>query len=108
MPEHVERRKTDAFLTERVDSLATRMDAVEKWAESFELKMVNVGNEVKANTALTEEIHGRTDDILEIVTAARGAIKVLEAAGKVAKPLLYVGGFAAAVWGFASTGHWPK
>jgi hypothetical protein len=108
MPDHTERRKSDAFIQERIDSLATRMDAVEQWAESFELKMSDVGNEVKANTALTEEIHGKTDDIFQIVTAARGAFKVLDAAGKLAKPLIYVGGFAAAVWALLSTGHWPK
>ena len=91
-----ERRKSDATAHERIDALLTRMDSVEKWMEAFKLQMTDVGNEVKANTRLTEEIHGDTKDIIEamrwvnttrkyligaaaLVAAVVGAIKAIGA-----------------------------
>lgn len=123
MPEQVERRKSDSFIHERIDSLSTRLDSVEKWAESFEYKMVNVGNEVQANTALTEDIHGKTDEMYQMFAAARNAFRMLTSIanfglrlgglllrllrflGALAKPALYIIGFCAAVWAWYKTGH---
>lgn len=60
-----DRRRDDGTAHERLDALVTRMDAVERWMEGFKLQMTEVGAEVKANTRLTEEIHGDTKDLVE-------------------------------------------
>lgn len=44
----------------------------------------------------------KTEDVTAAFTAAQGAFKVLETLGRLAKPLLWLGGFfaaAAAFWG---------
>lgn len=52
---------------QRIDAILPRISALEGWMEDFKLQMTDVGNEVKANTTLTEEIHGDTKDIIEAV-----------------------------------------
>lgn len=66
MPDFPERRKSDAFIHARIDGIDARLKSVEGWAENFEIKMVDVGIEVKANTRLTEEIHGNTMELVEL------------------------------------------
>lgn len=43
--------------------------------------------------------------ILEIVSAARGAFKVLEIVGRLAKPLIYIGTVASALTYYLKTGR---
>lgn len=106
---------------ERIDVLATRVDAVEQWMEGFKLQMTDVGNEVKANTRLTEEIHGRNEEMYEIFDATRNGFRVIaalgnvclrsiEACGRLAKPLFWTAAVAAALWAWWKTGTfiWPK
>jgi hypothetical protein len=52
---------------ERIDSLVMRVNALEQWMEDFKLKWADTVNEIKANTRLTEEIHGDTKDIIDAV-----------------------------------------
>lgn len=61
------RRRSDIEVQARIGSLETRMDSAEEWLEGFKLQVTDVRNEVRANTALTEEIHGDTKDIIEAV-----------------------------------------
>lgn len=56
-------------LSDRVDSMA---DALTK------------------NTELTAQIKSNTSDLVDLFTAARGAFKVLEGLGKIARPLMYI------------------
>lgn len=92
--------------------------------ENFKLQMVDVGNEVKANTRLTEEIHGRTDEMYAILQpgvnffrglgaigngglrVARVVLRVVEFLGRIVKPLFWIAAATAACWAWWKTGSW--
>jgi hypothetical protein len=82
--------------------------ALEGWAEDLKLQLIDVAAEVKANTRLTEDIHGDTAALVEFA----GDLKVFSRWGKrlgtfakYATPVLL---FFGAVWALITTGHWPK
>lgn len=63
------------------------------------------------NTAATKRIETSTHEIIEMFESWKGAMKVLEGIGKLAKPMSYVAAFAAAVtsiWVAIKTGIMPK
>jgi hypothetical protein len=66
---------------ERLRSLETRMGSAELWMDDFRLKWADAVREIRQNTALTEEIHGDTKDIVEAVkwisTAKRLCISIV-------------------------------
>jgi hypothetical protein len=90
----------EATAHERIDAIHTRLIAVEGWMEAVKLQMMDVGNEVKANTRLTEDIHSNTHELIETMAD----LKVLGRWGKRAaigaKYLTYIGGVIAAAWAF--------
>lgn len=82
-----------ATLTARLDAGDARFDRVEK--------------DLAANTAATREVATNTAELVDIFKAFKGAMKVLEYVGKLAKPLGYIlkaGLAVAAVWVAVKTG----
>lgn len=107
----------DRPLHERVAALNTRLTSVEQWMDSFKAQMTDAVSEIQANTALTEDIHGKTNDMFEIFDTARawfrfagkvgsGCMWVIETGGKLAKPLFWIGAIFAAAYTFLRTGTW--
>lgn len=99
------KRKAEVLSLETLD---TRVTALEGVMESFQLQIVEVGREVKANTRLTEDIHGNTADLVEAI----GDLKVFGRWGRrfatFARYGSYVLIFIGAVWALLKTGTWPK
>lgn len=111
-------------IPERIESIETRLRSVEEWMEGFKLQMTDVGNEVKANTRLTEETHGRTEEVYEFLRPARnffralgaignGAMRIgrvfmvaIEFLGRIAKPAFWIAAIGAASWAWWKTGTW--
>lgn len=63
------------------------------------------------NTAATKRIESNTSEIIDLFDSFKGAMKVLEGIGKLAKPMSYIAAFAAsvaAVWAAIKTGIGPK
>lgn len=56
-------------------------------------------SELAENTKLTKDVQSSVSDLVDVLNALRGAFKVLETLGKIAKPVGYVAASVAAVWG---------
>lgn len=80
-----DRRGTDP----NVAALALRVTALEERMEQFDAGLQRNTIELRANTALTEKIHGNTEDIVAIVQG----LKVFAVVSKYAT---YIVGFVAA------------
>lgn len=93
------------------DALNIRVSALETRMEGVELEVKNSNRELAANTALTEDIHGKTYEMYEIFDSTRNGFRMLgnvgdfglraiEFGGKLAKPLLWIAalGVGAAAW----------
>lgn len=118
--------RADDFPHERrapsLRALDTRLRAVESWMDSFRLEMGNVASEVQANTRLTEEIHGKTEEMYGIFDTARNGfnvlasignflvrvgqygVRALEFLGRIARPVFWVAAIASASWAWWKTG----
>lgn len=63
------------------------------------------------NTAATKRIESNTSEIIDMFGNFKGAMRVLEGIGKLAKPMSYIAALAAsvaAVWAAIKTGIGPK
>lgn len=108
-----DRRSSDA----NVASLSFRVERLEDRMESVEDQVRNNNRELAANTALTEDIHGKTADMFEIFDATRNGfrmigsignfgLKVIETGRKFAKPLFWIVAVTIASVTYAKTGAW--
>ena len=78
-------------------STTLRLDEVER-RTAVQQEMLAVGAErmdrfeaaLKANTDLTQQVHRDTAELVAWVKAIQGATRVLEAIGKLAKPVGYI------------------
>lgn len=114
----------EAEIDERINALDTRLRSVEGWMESFKVQMTDVGNEVKANTRLTEETHGRSEEMYEFLLPARNFFKAIgvlgnglvrvgrwflftvEFLGRLAKPVFWIIAICIAGFTYFKTGSW--
>lgn len=69
-------------------------------------RMDRIERDMKSNTDLTGALKSDTQEVLDILTAVKGGLKVLGGLGTVLKWVATVGGAAAAVWAMA-TGKIP-
>lgn len=83
---------------QRIDAMLPRIASLEQWAEGFKLQMTDVANEVKANTRLTEEVHGNTSELIETMADLKVLGRWGKRAAMGAKYLTYLLGFLAAWW----------
>lgn len=103
-------------------STTLRLDEVER-RTAVQQEMLAVGAErmdrfeaaLKANTELTQQVHKDTAELVAWVKAIQGATRVLEAIGKLAKPVGYIllavgitAGWWASVKGLLSFSDAPK
>ena len=97
------------------DSLNIRVSALESRMESVEFEVKSNNRELEANTALTEQIHGKTFEMWEFFDSTRNGfrmigkigdfgLKVIEFGGKLAKPLLWIAAFTVAAAAWVKTG----
>ena len=98
-----DRRTTDANL----EAIGVRLQGLEGRVEVLEQKSEATNLELRANTELTRQTHRKVEDIHDVLDAARGGFKLIEGAGRIAKPLLWVILLVGSVWGYIVTGHWP-
>lgn len=81
-------------------NLYTRMDTGDARMDRIELDLA-------ANTAATQEVASNTAELVGILNALKGAFKVIEFIGKLAKPLGYIvalGAALSAAWTAAKHG----
>ena len=82
-----------ATLSDRMDAGDARFDRIEA--------------DLAANTAATREVAANTSELVGILNALKGAFRVIEFVGKLAKPLGYIvalGAAISAVWTAARHG----
>jgi hypothetical protein len=96
-----DRRSGDRLMQEQLDTLAFRVGTVEQSLQ--EAKAVQAKH--MEQTARTE---ANTAELLETFNALKGAWKVLDALGKLGKPLTVVGSIAAAWWWIKDHIPWGK
>jgi hypothetical protein len=111
-----------------VAGLSLRVKALEDRVERVELGQKQQSSELRANTALTRQIHeglygrqvpglepepgvaGKVQDMHEIFAEVRGGLRfvgrVADAAAKVAKPFAFLGAMVAAGVVYWKTGEW--
>lgn len=114
----------DSEVADEIRGIKTRLDSVESWMDGFKTQMLNAVNEIQANTALTEQTQGRTEEIYEFLAPARNffralggmadlglragriCVAVIEFLGRLAKPLFWLIAIGAASFAYFKTGHW--
>ena len=67
--------------------------------------------ELKANTEATQAVAASTAELVELFTAMKGALKVLNWIGSLARPMAYIVAFGSAcvgLWAAIKTGIHPK
>lgn len=113
LPEPPRRRRSDYPTLETLD---LRVTALEDGMENIRLQMTDAAKEIKANTRLTEDIHGKAEEMYEIFDATRNGfrmiqgvgnlgVRVLEFGGKIAKPLVWIVAAGAGIFAYLKTGH---
>ena len=77
-----------------------RMDAIVKTVAAIQLEQASAKVLLAENTETINEIKTNTADMLEVFESWKGAMKVMEMIGRLAKPLGYIVGFGASVAAF--------
>ena len=113
-PEDFQPTQADAF--ELIHRLKTAVE--ERMAQFEDALIINtettqrIEDKLAENTASTKRIEDGTSDLLEFFGAAKGAFKVLNWIGRLAKPIGYIAGAVVAVVGsiaaFKGGGIGPK
>ena len=95
---------TPAGLNE-LNELILRIRAIEKdngyrtdKLSRLEVEVASVRGELEANTEVTQSMSDNLADLVDFFTAMKGMFKVLNWAGKVAKPLAAIVGLVAAIF----------
>lgn len=73
------------------------------WRRAIALRMQAFEEKLDANTATTERVDANTREIVETMQAWKGAMKVIEFLGKLAKPLAAIVGLGAAILAWRSS-----
>ena len=88
-----------------------RMDDIVKTIAAIQIEQASAKVLLAGNAETTKEIKTDTADMLEVFESWRGAMRVMEMIGKLAKPLGYIVGFGASVaafWAAMKSGVSPK
>lgn len=72
---------------------------VETQLKAGAVRMDKIEADLTANTAATNRVEANTTEMLEFFNSVRGAFRVLDMLGKLAKPLAYIMMFLAALAG---------
>ena len=81
--------------------------AINERLDEGDARMTSIEGELRANTEATHAIKADTAELVELFRAFKGAVKVLNWLGKLAKPIAGIVGLGAALLGFWSAlkGH---
>ena len=88
-----------------------RMDEIVKTVAAIQIEQASAKVLLAENTETINEIKANTADMLEVFESWKGAMRVMEMLGKLAKPLGYIVGFGASVaafWASMKSGVSPK
>ena len=88
-----------------------RMDEIVKTVAAIQIEQASAKVLLAENTETIKEIKTDTADMLEVFESWKGAMRVMEMIGKLAKPLGYIVGFLASVaafWTAMKSGVSPK
>ena len=88
-----------------------RMDEIVKTVAAIQIEQASAKVLLAENTETIKEIKTDTADMLEAFESWKGAMRVMEMIGKLAKPLGYIVGFGASVaafWASMKSGISPK
>ena len=88
-----------------------RMDEIVKTIAAIQIEQASAKVLLAENAATIQEIKTDTADMLEVFESWKGAMRVMEMLGKLAKPLGYIVGFGASVaafWASMKSGVSPK
>ena len=88
-----------------------RMDEIVKTVAAIQIEQASAKVLLAENTETIKEIKTDTADMLEVFESWKGAMRVMEMLGKLAKPLGYIVGFGASVaafWASMKSGISPK
>ena len=88
-----------------------RMDEIVKTIAAIQNEQASAKVLLAENTETIKEIKTDTADMLEVFESWKGAMRVMEMLGKLAKPLGYIVGFGASVaafWAAMKSGVSPK
>ena len=88
-----------------------RMDEIVKTVAAIQIEQASAKALLAENTETIKEIKTDTADMLEVFESWKGAMRVMEMLGKLAKPLGYIVGFGASVaafWASMKSGVSPK
>jgi hypothetical protein len=76
---------------------------MDPWRRSFSIRMDLLEREVQQNTATTNAVRKDTSELIDILHSWKGAMKVLNFLGAMAKPVAAILALVAAAAAF-----WPK
>ena len=88
-----------------------RMDEIVKTVAAIQMEQASAKVLLAENTETIKEIKTDTADMLEVFESWKGAMRVMEMIGRLAKPLGYIVGFGASVaafWAAMKSGINPK
>ena len=88
-----------------------RMDEIVKTVAAIQVEQASAKLLLAENTETINGIKADTADMLEVFESWKGAMRVMEMLGKLAKPLGYIVGFGASVaafWASMKSGVSPK
>ena len=88
-----------------------RMDEIVKTVAAIQVEQASAKLLLAENTATIQEIKTDTAEMLTVFESWKGAMRVMEMIGKLAKPLGYIVGFGASVaafWTAMKSGVSPK
>ena len=99
------------YVAQELRAVDKRMDEIVKTVAAIQIEQARVKVERAENTETINEIKTDTADMLEVFESWKGAMRVMEMLGKLAKPLGYIVGFwasVAAFWTAMKSGVGPK
>ena len=114
MGEHDMPRTTEDFRDYVANELRAgdrRMDEIVKTVAQIQAEQASTKTLLAANTETIAQIKTDTAEMLGVFESWKGAMKVMEMVGKLAKPLGYIVGFGASVaafWAAMKSGINPK
>lgn len=75
-----------------------RLDMVMEKISAIEREQCLINEKLKASTKAIDNVQANTKEMLVVFESWKGAMKVLEWIGKIAKPLIYIVGLSTAVF----------
>ena len=101
----------DNYVAHELRAGDKRMDGIVKTVAAIQVEQACAKVLLAENTETIKEIKADTADMLEVFESWKGAMRVMEMLGKLAKPLGYIVGFGASIaafWTAMKSGVSPK